>query len=393
MEIWSKSGGNWISATVVAYDGPSTAASSVKLVMEYSLPKGTARKKVLPGSVHLRSTADWRRALVEEKAATVACQAKSVATGRAEAERDVDGDQEDDWDERQERQLEPQPELSRRSSEKSGREKSSRVLTPRGGYQDGHDQRQQDRDNKADICESLTEGSSFGPKGRFQLRHEVGAGSFSKVHLVTNSRTGEELAAKLEPTEGIPFPQLLDEAKRLRRLQGGDGFPQLHWFGSVGIHNVMVMEHCGPSLDVMLERCGGALGLEALFMLAAQMLERLEFLHANEYLHRDLKPGNFCLGPRRTVYMLDLGLAKRFRKTTTSGTKQHIPPRSGLAFVGTVRYASIAAQRREEQSRRDDLESLGYVFLHMLTGLPWQGLQAETKEERQVKIHAMKTRH
>jgi hypothetical protein len=70
------------------------------------------------------------------------------------------------------------------------------------------------------------------------------------------------------------------------------------------------------------------------------------------------------------VYLIDYGLSKRY-KDKNSG--QHIPYRENKQLVGTVRYASINAHLGIEQSRRDDLEGIGYVLVYFYLGrLPWQ---------------------
>ncbi|PSR96178.1 Casein kinase 1-like protein [Actinidia chinensis var. chinensis] len=225
---------------------------------------------------------------------------------------------------------------------------------------------------------------------KFRLGRKIGSGSFGEIYLGTNIQTNEEVAIKLENVK-TKHPQLLYESKLYKILQGGTGIPNLRWFGVEGDYNVLVMDLLGPSLEDLFNFCSRKLSLKTALMLADQMINRVEFFHSKSFLHRDIKPDNFLMGLGRRanqVYIIDFGLAKKYRD---SSTHQHIPYRENKNLTGTARYASMNTHLGIEQSRRDDLESLGYVLMYFLRGsLPWQGLKAGTKKQKYEKISEKK---
>lgn len=203
--------------------------------------------------------------------------------------------------------------------------------------------------------------------GKYRLGGKIGNGSFGEIYLGINIQTNEEVAVKLERIDSR-HPQLLYESKLYRLLQGGVGVPNIHWYGVEGEYNIMVLDLLGPSLEDLFTMCNRRLSLKTVLMLADQMISRVEFFHAKNFLHRDIKPDNFLIGLSKKanqIYIIDFGLAKKYRDPKT---QQHIPYREGKSLTGTARYASVNTHLGIEQSRRDDIEGLGFVFMYFLRG-------------------------
>ncbi len=168
-------------------------------------------------------------------------------------------------------------------------------------------------------------------------------------------------------------------------------FPRAFWFGEEGGYSILVMELMGRSLEDLFQSCKRKFSLKTVLMLTEQIVHGLEQLHSKHFIHRDIKPENFMMGlgtKANMVHVIDFGLSKRFRDPVTG---LHIPYRDHKNFTGTARYASINTHFGIEQSRRDDLESVGHLLVYFLKGaLPWQNLQAANKKEKYEKIRQKK---
>ena len=220
---------------------------------------------------------------------------------------------------------------------------------------------------------------------KLNAKKKLGNGAFGDIYYGKDKITNESLAIKLESVNN-KHPQLFHESKVYIALNGGVGIPKVYWCGKQGAYNILIIDLLGASLETLFNFCERKFTLKTSTLIAMQMIERVEYMHSKNFIHRDIKPDNFLIGlnnKEHIIYIIDFGLAKMYR----DAKGEHIPYRDGKSLTGTARYASINTHLGIEQSRRDDLESVGYVLVYFLRGeLPWQGIKAKKCEEKYKKI-------
>ncbi|KAK5171394.1 Palmitoylated plasma membrane-bound casein kinase [Saxophila tyrrhenica] len=222
----------------------------------------------------------------------------------------------------------------------------------------------------------------------YRVGKKIGEGSFGVIFEGTNLLNNTQVAIKFEPRKS-DAPQLRDEYRTYKILVGCPGIPNVYYFGQEGLHNILVIDLLGSSLEDLFDHCGRRFSIKTVVMVAKQMLSRVQTIHEKNLIYRDIKPDNFLIGRPNTkaqnvIHVVDFGMAKQYRDPKT---KQHIPYRERKSLSGTARYMSINTHLGREQSRRDDLEALGHVFMYFLRGgLPWQGLKAATNKQKYEKI-------
>ena len=226
---------------------------------------------------------------------------------------------------------------------------------------------------------------------KYKLLKKIGKGSFGNIYLCKDINTNEFFAAKLENKEGI---NILEKEHKIMKNININKIPYIKEYGSNNLYNILIMQLLGKSLEQIFEKIlhKEKMSLHCVCNIALQIIDILEQIHIKNYIHRDIKPSNFLFGNNSSnnnwIYLIDFGLAKKYREDNSN---KHHEMKKGKKLIGTARFSSINAMEGLSQSRRDDLESFGYMLIYFLKGkLPWQNFMIKNKEERYNKIKQKK---
>lgn len=219
--------------------------------------------------------------------------------------------------------------------------------------------------------------------GRYRLIEKMNQGKSSEIWKAADVISNSNFAVKIQKNrkKGTGVER---EAKIYELLRNLDGFVTVHWHGFEAKDIVIVMDLLGPSLEDLMIRLQ-KFSIQTVCTIAIDVIEKLRILHSRNIIHRDLKPEDILLQSEKSdvLYLIDFDLSKSYKDSKNN----HIPYIEGKPFVGNARYGSLNSHLGIENSRRDDLESLGYMFVYLLNGkLPWQGIKAYTNTEKYNKI-------
>ena len=225
---------------------------------------------------------------------------------------------------------------------------------------------------------------------KYKIIKKLGQGSFGSIYEAQSAYSHKLYAVKLEDMKQDQF--ILEEESMFLSYINVPRVPKIKTFGYSGSYIILVMELLGKSLDkIFNELPSKKMSIRCVCNIAYQLIVIFEAIHKCNIIHRDIKPANIAIGREeksKYIYLLDFGLSKKYR---SSKTKKQFPFVKNNKLIGNARYSSINALEGGTQSRRDDLESIGYLILYLLLGrLPWQGYISHSKEDKYYKIREIK---
>tara|TARA_B110000208_G_C11762994_1_gene427599 strand:+ start:936 stop:1856 length:921 start_codon:yes stop_codon:yes gene_type:complete len=219
---------------------------------------------------------------------------------------------------------------------------------------------------------------------QYEIQEFVGKGSFGYVYKALDKKNNRIVAIKTEDIDEEDY--LYEEFKLYNKIMNHKSIPNVYYYGQHNNKNILVMSYLGNNLGTLFKYCDKKFSIKTVCMLVIQIIDILEHIHSFGIIHKDIKPENILIGHhtnKNNIYLIDFGLSNKYLIDKIT----HIPWDDNKQFSGTYRYSSIRNHTGSEQSRRDDLESLGYILIYFLKGkLPWENLKPKESEERVIQI-------
>lgn len=205
---------------------------------------------------------------------------------------------------------------------------------------------------------------------KYKLLEQIGSGSFGCIYKGENIRSHKMVAIKVEPIKH-ELKLLKRESKVYQNLSGSPNIPIVKWFGKDSENYYMVINLLGESLELLKSKQQNQVfSFKSTLQIGIKIIEILKYIHDKQIIHRDIKPDNFLLSlDRKHIYIIDFGFCKSY----INSNGNHIEDKKVSNMIGSPNYASINAHKHNELSRRDDLESLGYMLCYFYYGkLAWE---------------------
>ena len=220
---------------------------------------------------------------------------------------------------------------------------------------------------------------------KYKIKKLINKSSFSLLYEGLNIKENEPVVLKFEKRTN-QFHYLESEAFVLFNIKGF-GIPKIITYGKNNNYNILIEEMLGLSIQELWKvNISKKDLLKNLCMLALQMIDRLQYIHSKDIIHKDIKPNNFLIGRKdpKNIYLIDFGFSQKYR---SSRTGKHIQFKKAKIMCGSLKYLSINGNKGYVSSRRDDLESLAYVLISLThNSLPWSNVIFTEKNHKKAII-------
>jgi len=212
---------------------------------------------------------------------------------------------------------------------------------------------------------------------KYKIIEKLGNGEYGTIFKGENIRTKEFVAIKMEPVNS-EIKTLKRETQIYQYLGKAQGIPTVKWYGTENNYNFMVLPLLGKSLTKNIY------SLDRVLLIGKEIIKRLEFIHSKGLIHRDVKPANLVYNLEDThIYIIDFGFCKKYK----DDNDKHIDMKICKTMIGTPNYVSVSVHNKLEPSRRDDLESVGYIMIFLLKGyLEWDKMNEIKMKEMKENI-------
>jgi serine/threonine protein kinase len=220
----------------------------------------------------------------------------------------------------------------------------------------------------------------------YMIVKKIGSGSFGEVYEAQDEQNNV-YAIKIE--DKTKKNKLKKEYNIYRKISDAtNSTPTIYSYMETEKYNILVMELLGSNLEELFVQNNKQFDKTSVMNLGLNIIKIIEQFHKKGFIHRDIKPSNFLVdtASKNKIYMMDFGLSKKY---VSNG--KHMELKNIKSLIGTPRYVSTNVHDNIEPSRRDDLESIGYMLLYLYNGkLPWQGIKTSKKSSMHTTIGIMK---
>lgn len=211
---------------------------------------------------------------------------------------------------------------------------------------------------------------------KYHIDKFIGNGKFGKVYRGINNKNKNYVAIKLEDKR-TSYKLLKRETSILKYLYEKKcrSIPSVYWFGEIDDSMGLIMSYYDCSLFEYLNI--KSINQSKLNYIMVKSIQILESIHSNFVIHRDIKPQNFMI-KNGELFLIDFGLATFW----VNDEQIHISNSTRQEIIGTPKYISPNIHLGWTPSRRDDIISLGYIYIYLFAQeLPWDSVYTDTENE------------